>query len=107
MTATYKVITWHINSDGHKRIDVVDVQAEPVIIPGFEDYTFFVHKSVDKDYECTVTESDSGCAIARGPDAKTVVDMAIAKVQKVGKAKFILAIDRMLSQMEQDEPIHF
>lgn len=73
----------------------VSIKGEPIIIEGFEEFEFFIHKSWDNKDTYNVSEASTGLAILYGSSESKEEAINATKeiLSKQGKKKLIEAIE--------------
>jgi hypothetical protein len=67
-------------------------KAWPVYIPGFEAFTFYVHKFFNKEGHWSVTEAYSGMGVANGNTRTAAIEHALETLQRNGFEKVRMVI---------------
>lgn len=100
----YGAVVW-----GGSQYKVLDVVGEPVSIPGYERFEFFVYQK-ESTRSWSVTEVESGSSIAYGPTKKEAIAEAERRLSHVTPEQLAVRIQKMIDSSgkkgyRSDQPI--
>jgi len=84
-----------------------EVEGEPIIIKGFEDFDFFIHPAINRFGYYSISEVNTGlCVPLYYKSKKTILEQTIAKLNKYGLDNFRAILIKNLSEPNNQSPLY-
>lgn len=83
---------------------LVPVHGHRIVIEGFEDFSFFIHRPFPEDEffgGFVISEKSTGSQVAQSYDLRDTIRLAISRLRNYGRKGLKLAIAKQLENDEQ------